>query len=543
VSILVAVANLPSRITWITASGWASRELVQTIIFTLSIGCLLFIPGLAGTAIAAEKEQRTFDLLHLTLIRPRGIVIAKLLNTLGLFLLLTVATMPVLGAVLFLVGVDWAELARLLMVLTAATFSCAMVGMLCSARFARTSVAIIASYVGMLIVMGGPLVLVELFTTIFRIRGFMDAIDPFERVLSPPYAIMSMRTTLSDSLLSTLYQVTIALICFFLTLHILRRPPKPAKVETRKPIDDAAVLETRRRSFPFYLIDPLRRKEPIEDERNPMFVKELRWGTMGRSTVLIRVFYSSFIAFLLAAAVIILTTIYGGRSIIQYRESIVFLLVIQMGVTVIIGPALLANAFTKEHELGNMDILRTTLLMPEEIVSGKVLAGAVCLSPLLLAALLSSLPLAFVALFHTGALATLFTGYVTLLVCAFVSLSLGLLASILTRHTGTSIVLSYLMSIMVFGGFAFLFLLLGYVFLPRSLAPRPSNMLLPISIPGFLSPITAFIANNNFVYRIRGHRSPLNLYWLANVAAFAILGRAIIRFCVSQFIRFGMRDR
>ena len=542
VCILVAAGNLPAGTAGIVAAGGGSRILVQTIIFTLSIGCVLFVPGLAGTAIATEKEQRTFDLLHLTLIRPHGIVIAKLLNTLGLFLLLAIATMPVLGTVFFLVGIDWVELARMLMVLTAATFSCAMVGILCSARFARTSVAIIASYVGMLIVMGAPLVLVELFAEIFRIRGIPEAIDPFGRVFSPPYTIMSMRTSLSDSLLSTLYQATIALICFFWTLRILRRSPKPAKVETRKPIDDAAVLEARRKKFPFYLIDPLRRKEPIEDERNPMLVKELRWGTMGRSTVLIRVFYSSFIAFFLAAAMIIFTTAYGGRSIIQYRENIVLLLVLQMGVTVIVGPALLANALTKEYELGNMDILRTTLLVPEEIVLGKVLAGAVCLSPLLLAALLSSLPLAFVAIFHPGALATLFTGYVTLLVCAFVSLSLGLLASILTRHTGTSIVLSYLMSIIVFGGLAFLFVLLGYGLLPRALAPSPSSRLF-ISIPGFLSPITAFIANNSFFYRTRGQRSPLNLYWFANVAVFAILGRAIIRFCVAQFIRFGMRDR
>ena len=545
VCILVAVSNLPTRTTSMAAAGSVSRELVQTIIFTLSIGCVLFIPGLAGTAIAAEKEQSTFDLLHLTLIRPHGIVIAKLLNTLGLFLLLTVVTMPVLGAVLFLVGIDWAELARLLMVLAAATLSCAMVGMLCSARFARTSVAIVASYAGMIIVMGAPVLLVYMCAAIGRFTGigYIHIDERLAVAFSPLVAVLDSNVVPRASLLLCIvYQTALAITCFLLTLRILRRAPKPAKVETRKPIDDAAVLEARRKSFPFYLIDPLRRKKPIEDERNPMFVKELRWGAMGRSTVLIRVFYSSLIAFLLAAAVIILTTIYGARTNIEYRESIVFLLAIQMGVTVIIGPALLANALTKEYELGNMDILRTTLLVPEEIVWGKVLAGAVCLSPLLLAAFLSSLPLAFVALFHRGALATLFTGYVTLLVCAFVSLSLGLLASILTRHTGTSIVLSYLMSVMIFGGFAFLFFLLGYGLLPRPFAPNPSNRFL-ISIPGFLSPITAFVANNNFVYRIRGHRSPLNLYWFANVALFAMLGRAIIRFCVAQFIRYGMRDR
>jgi ABC-type transport system involved in multi-copper enzyme maturation permease subunit len=343
-----------------------------------------------------------------------------------------------------------------------------------------------------------------------------------------------------------LYQSIFAAICFFLALRILRRPPKPAKVETRKPIDDVALLEARRKKFPFYLIDPLRRKESIEDLQNPMLVKELRWGTMGRATTLIRVFYTSFIVFLIACAFVLFNTM-SATTQMDYNLAILTLMMIQMCLIVTIAPTLVANALTKEHEIGNMDMLRLTLLSPREIVLGKLLAGAVCLSPLLLASFLSGLPLLFVALFFPGAFAVLFTGYITLLVCALVSLSLGLLASLLTRRTGASIVLSYFLSILIFGGLALLCFAVGQWLLPppSSRATTTEAAIFSASFR-FLSPITGYWANwmhHRYYWGMRGATSLVSGYWFGNVIVFSVLGRAIIQFCIARFARVGMRER
>jgi len=542
VCILVAIANYPpEHARNMAAASHFSREFVRMVTLTLVAGAALFMPGLAGSTIVVEKEQRTFDLLHLTLIRPHRIVIAKLLNTLGLLMLLTLAVMPVLGVVFFLVGIDWAQLALMLMVLTAATFSCAMVGILCSARFARTTVAIIASYVGMVTVMGAPVLLVYICAAIGRSTGlgYIHIPRQFEAAFSP-FAAVLYSDLVPYVLLCIAYQTAFAFASFFLTLRILRRPPRTAIVITRKPIDDAALLEARRKEFPFYLIDPLRRKEPIEDKRNPMLVKELRWGAMGRSTALIRVFYTAFIVYFLLGAIVVLTTVYSTRYTGNFTGSVFMWLIMQIYLTVIIAPTLLANALTKEYELGNVDMLRMTLLTPRDIVLGKVVAGAVSLSPLILAALLSSAPLVFVGLFFPGCLSLLLTGYVTLLVCAFVSLSLGLFASSITRRTGASVVLSYLFNIMVLGGFTFICLLISDAIRspPYSLAPLPSER-----VGHFLSPIAAFWAGSLYYRHWRLGDSALNWYWLGNVATFTLLSLGIIWFCVVRFARVGMRDR
>ena len=547
VAILTAMGTFPEEVQTSNpaALGAYSRSLTLVIMSTLLVGCALFIPGLAGSTIVAEKEQRTFDLLHLTLIRPAGILIAKLLNTLGVFVVLTLAILPVLGTVFFLIGVDWVEVARMLAVILVTSVSCAMLGIACSARFRRTAVAVIASYAGMLILMGAPLLLTGLWAQVFGVRGGggMGVVWPWGARLAPLFAVG--RTGQAQTFLPfILYQSIFAAICFFLALRILRRPPEPAKVETRKPIDDVALLEARRKKFPFYLIDPLRRKESIDDLQNPMFVKELRWGTMGRTTMLIRVFYTSFIVFLIACTFVLFNTIYGTGGE-DYNLSIFTLVMVQMCLTVTIAPALMANALTKEYEIGNMDMLRLTLLSPKEVVLGKLLAGAVCLSPLLLAAFLSGLPLLFVALFFRGAFAVLFTGYVTLLVCALVSLSLGLLASLLTRRTAASIVLSYFFSILVYGGLALLCLAVGQWLLPWP-ASRGSTSEAALFSASFLSPIAGYWANymrHKYYWGMRGATSLVNGYWFGNVVAFALLGRAIIRFCVARFARVGIRDR
>ena len=156
------------------------------------------------------------------------------------------------------------------------------------------------------------------------------------------------------------------------------------------------------------------------------------------------------------------------------------------------------------------------------------------------APLLSGLPLLFVALFFRGSFAVLFTGYVTLLVCALVSLSLGLLASFLTRRTSTSVMLSYVLTIIVFGGITFL-----CIFFERWLVTKPS----PPGPSGdtfgahFLSPIAAFWANYCYYREWRHGASLINLYWFGNVVAFVLFSLGIIRLCVARFARVGMRDR
>jgi hypothetical protein len=322
--------------------------------------------------------------------------------------------------------------------------------------------------------------------------------------------------------MAMIYQVIFISVCGGLTLGILRRPQEPLKVETRKPIDNPLVLEARRKTFPYYLIDPLRRKKQIDDQQNPMMVRELRWGLMNRGTILVRVCYSMFILYFIIGS--------GMMYIERSFETIFPWLLTQMIMTVALIPALVGNLFTKEYELGNIDMLRMTLLRPRQIVLGKAVAGAISVAPALIAAVLACLPALFLKL-SSREWSLILTGYTTLFVCALVAVSLSIFASLLTRRTSTSLVLSYFFNGFVFVGLFAICMFLAEVFFSGRVSRELSAAF------AFTSPIAGFM-----YHALEGSSSD-NVYWASNMLMFTLFSAALLILCVRGFERYRMRDR
>lgn len=535
VGIIVTASAWPEQ-TSIVRAGQVSRELTIVVSGVMLGAAALFVPAFASSTIVIEKEQQTFDMLTLTLIRPFGMVMAKLLNTVGFFLLLVVAILPVLGVVFFLVGVDWLELGASFLLILMTTFSCAMVGILSSLLFRKAFVAILGGYAGMLFLMGGPLCFYLLAALVFGLRRLYvgSGLESFAEVTSPIGTLVVIFGGLTTGevflfILAMLYQLAFIRICYRLAMRVMKRPAEPARLQTAKPIDDPRILEARRKTFPYYLIDPLRRKKQIEDNMNPMFVKELRWGLMNRGTILIRVFYTTFIVYFIVGI--------GTVFIDPRNPQMLPWLMTQIVLTVVIAPALMANALTKEYELGNIDMLRMTLLKPRDIVLGKMWAGAASVAPALLAAVVSGIPAVFIGL-RTQQWPVMFTGYVTLFVCTLVSLSLGLFSSLVTKRTTASLALSYILSLVVFLGLSMAAAYTSwYVF---ELAPTQPTMTAVLS---FTSPIIAFIYNAEPRGYGQTHGSLLNSYWLGNVSAFTLFACGLIWTTIIGFEWYRMRDR
>ena len=515
----------------------ASKELLILVSMFFMGGAFVFVPGLAAVTVTVEKERDTFDQLFLTLIRPSGIIAAKLANVLGVYYLLVIGAMPVLGAIFFLIGVDWRQVAFMFGLVTALAFSCGMAGILCSIFFRKSIVSMCVSYLLALCLAGAPLLLVVLFCELlgFRSSELRRLIEYIALVCSPVVALVVANNsglfgfrTLSI-VMPILYQIVLGLFFFVLARRILIRPPKPPKVESRKPIDDHRILERRRKRFPYYLIDPLRRKKPIEDHRNPMLVKELRWGFLGRADWLIRIFYGALILYLFSGVVVAFDA-GPGRS--SSGATIPFILV-QMILTILAIPPLLANSLPKEYEMGNMDFLRSTLLTPQEIVLGKVFAGAVNLAPLLCASLCAGIFIllgAMVGIFARD-YAVLFTGYGSLAACVILSLGMSMFASLSTKRTGTSLALGYGLAIMAYCGVPLLIMLLMLWLAPES--ARGSGFERFIE---FLSPVSAYIVSAD-VYRA------INDYWLSNVALFSAIGVGFLLLSIICFRYYGMKDK
>lgn len=461
-----------------TSVGDMSRQLLDTLTLALVVGCTLFLPGLAASSLTTEKEQDTLDLVRMSLIPPWGIVLGKLVNAVGFYLLIIVGTLPIAGVLFFTAGIDPAQIVYRFAEILSLTFAVAAIGLLCSALVNRTTVALIVTYIAVVITFGGPVLALWIFVSLLQDfaatwawdfdsgvqRSLFDAIILIEDQLQGLSDYMMPFHADADDWRPIFYRAAVAFNALLLTHVLLRRTPTPKLERETVVIDDAEILDQRRKKFPYYLIDPMKRPKPVPDGTNPMLVKELRWGFLGRMDVLLRMCYGGFIILLLLAAGVLFASIMNSEVFAAIAATTaVFSLVL------LITPALLANALTKEREQGNLDMLRMTTLRPGQVLSGKIAAAIVSFAPLLLVTVVVLLLISVFSLLIwnsiDGSLAAL-RGILTFLMAATLSIVLSLLASLYARSSSTAIVLSYAFTLVFFFGFSMLAYLIITVWRP-----------------------------------------------------------------------------
>lgn len=534
IAIFTVLTAWPHRDLKLAMVSRISSQMVSGFLFVLFFGCAVFVPGVAGGAISLEKETRTYELLHLTLIRPSGLITGKLLNVAGMFLLFVIAVSPVVGCISFLAGVDPRQFLWSGLMLGTCTLSCATAGIMCSTLFRRTQAAIVASYLSMLALMGGLAVPATLLLEFGRISTLMETLLEAFIAIAVPIGLVLDYAAMDPWQLAcgVAYQALCGAACFLITLGFLRRPPTRSLAVGKRLINEPQILRERRRRFPFYLVDPKAPKEPVPDKRNPMLIKELRWGFMSRTPMMIRGFCVVSILFVMVG-IAIMESIKGSVSETLNHEGTFGLMVIQLLLMLSVTPSLLAGALSKESDRGNLDMLRMTLLTSRQIVLGKFLTGITVIAPFLLAGVPSVLLVWIVAQPDRYSLSLLITGYGTIGVSVLLSLSLGLLASLLTRRTGISIVLSYGLNCMMFVGILFV----------GAIACGVLNVdVTPLGL-GTLSPVAAFIVNRPEFRGVDSHASLLTPYWCAVMAAYLLMSCAIVAGTVKGFAKYRMRDR
>jgi ABC-type transport system involved in multi-copper enzyme maturation permease subunit len=503
-----------------------SQQILGVVSFALLAACGLFVPALASGTILSEREQGSFEMLRLTLISPRGMVLGKLLNTLGVFVLIAASALPMLALTFFLVGLDWTQLAATMLILVQSMVSAAILGMLCAAACRKAFKAIGLSYLAVAVVAIGP-ILFPLFAPLGSFPRDTVFVSPITALATTAFE----RTSGEGLAIFFISHMLLCLVCWCVTLRLLMRAPEPEKVESEKPIDDTALLQERRKTFPFYLLDPMRRKEMIEDGRNPMQVKELRWGLMGKETLMARIFY-----------VIALASFALGISFLFIRRGVFYWYSLQIFLVVFLTPVFLSNMFTKEHAHGNLDMLRVTLLKPKEIVLGKLFAAVLSLLPFLGAMLVAGIPILIAAFAWFGQGFVCFQGLTTVLVCTLVSLAVSLLASVLTKRTTTALFTAYAASAMLYAG-----LYVGAGCVVELAKVLTGGTLLGPRKGALLSPIVSFVnATQDDVMRSWNsyHRlDDRDAVWFFSMILFTVIALATIRLALFVFGRYRMSAR
>ncbi len=504
----VAVMAWPEVDAWTAPRPELATVLFTTICAAMAAGAVLLLPGIAALSLVAERDQDTYDQLRLTLISNAGIVMAKFVNVLGFYLLLCVAALPVMGVVFFTVGLDLRQVFLSVAGLVMLGATCASVGLFAGSVVSRPIGAIICAYLSVVVcgVLG---------TAILGNLRSSSILNAFTIIAA------------GGAMLNT--------FCLYLAKDILQPGSEPKQVSQKKPIDDPEVLDKRRKRFPFYLVDPLRRKDMIPDGQNPMLVKEIRWGFMTRTTIAIRVFYISLIAYSIVGLVAAWPHLWMWNAADAAARSILA----QTILTLALCPALMANSFTKERELGNLDMLRMTLLTPRQIIFGKCAAGALAAGPVLVAATLTFFPLLLMLRNEHNAAIVLLAGYPTLLVCVWVSLCLGVYCSLQTKRTIAALTLNYLLNVAVFAGAQIGLRAWRVLSYAQQVVMRQASDEME-DIVAVLSPITAF---ERCADALRHSDLHWLGYWGIGMLVFVALGWCVIAASTSSYRHAHAQDK
>lgn len=135
------------------------RTLFETIVLVM-LGLVLFIvPGLTADALTGERERQTLVPLQVTLLRPRAIVVGKLLASLAFVTLLVVATLPLVGISFILGGVAVGQVVKAVVAVLATGVVVASLALACSSIARRTQGAMVLSYgVALFLTIGAPMI-------------------------------------------------------------------------------------------------------------------------------------------------------------------------------------------------------------------------------------------------------------------------------------------------------------------------------------------------------------------------------------------------
>ncbi|MCP4640544.1 MAG: ABC transporter permease [bacterium] len=526
-------------------SGGAASQMVGLAAYALLFTCGLFVPAMASSGIVEERIRGTLDQLELAFVNPSGMVAAKIVNAVGFFLILVVGTLPFVATTFFLVGVEWKVVVQAYALVLASCVSCAAVGLLASAYFRRTSSAVAAGYMLAWALLGVPSI-VALFINAAAGRLVRSGI--FEPVVGLFAPILALDTVITGHYpwwlfgIALAYQIAAAVAAVTLTILLLT---------TRSHEESMRLLGNGRGGRIFALVRRVARfrklgnRRPIPDRWNPILLREIRYGVLRSRKSLFAI-----VGLGLALYALFFLCAFGGSRVrvlgFRIAEPKEFWLLAQMGVVVVTAPLFAAHAIARERDAGTLELLRTTLLRPRDVFHGKAASAAL---PVLASIAASALAIAgYLLVASTESIdrfrehglrfavlcSTMFTGGVTIAVCAGVSLCLGLFASVCVRRGSTALVLALVLVLAVF----VLSVALPYVTLATLLDDSFHGSLGSEKVKAlrtfcsFCSPPAAFYANTVIqrpAYKLPegGVMAHVTVYWAGNIATFSAFALAV----------------
>ncbi len=379
-------------------------ERSRTLFKLFAIGELTLVsilaPVFSAGSVTMEKELHTVDLLFTTQMHVFSIFIGKLLSSVVYILFLVMSTLPMLVICFILGGLAASDVLSVYGGLMCVAVLFGLVGLMCSTFFSRTHASLAITY---LIVLPMTLVLVLIVTA-------LTSFVPF-------FWIVLVATVIG------------AMVMVPLTVRRLSQPFSDVERSAEEErIEDQAGLVLMRDRFPDSLLAPSRRDDLIPDGTNPVLDKEMRFEIFGRGTLLVRLI----IQISIGISIFFIPLVFTGHEPIYTCYLLSFV--------VFITPAFACPSFTQERERGTFDLLLTSLVTPEQVITGKLVAACRCTG--VLTAFLS-LPMVL-GLFKDMTVVDLLRHAAVVGMTIFATAVMSLFFSLFFRTTLVALVVTYL---------------------------------------------------------------------------------------------------
>jgi ABC-type transport system involved in multi-copper enzyme maturation permease subunit len=341
---------------------------------------ILLVPAFSATSITFEKENRTFASLFTTLLSPSEILLGKLAASISILIAFVCFSLPISSICALTGGISFSFMFKVTSVIFATAFSYGFIGLACSSVCTKSSTAIILNYTLILLfaaVSWLPNILLS------DLIGFQDILhiirncSPYDALfflLYPDTYRITMGTPQTVTLFNpyiiflfiSLFMTSVAFIVF--RKNILKR--SSGKSKTVDMYTGSKKSIKRKLSWPFYLIDPLKRKKNIGRWSNPVFIAEMRSKLFANPKIIARIIS---IIFILSLGILFLV---ATQYAVNFSADMVNMvaIVFQIGVVAMLAPSVSSGLITDEITAGTLMPLRMTPITPVKMVAGKLKA-------------------------------------------------------------------------------------------------------------------------------------------------------------------------
>ena len=362
----------------------ASSESKQ--VFTVFLICnlafvLIIVPAFCATSITAEKENNSFIMLYTTMLKPHNILSGKLFSSLTMITILVICTLPISALCSLSGGINLPTLMNAYIVIIVASLTFGIMSLAISAMCEKSASSLVLSYLSIALLAGGtwlPYALLsgkpEMLDTLMMVRS----LSPFDALYSILYPELYNTSVAGDSLFNTMgsYLVTNAIITLisiavFIYGFMFRSTNKSAK--TVEKFDHQTKNKFVRRIMYLWFFDPKRRKKPISNFMNPVFITELRSKIMGNPRFTI---WAIAISSMMSILLMILTTSFVTPGVNNgYGAVQTAAIIYQIGLVALLAPVVCSSSVTTEINSGTLVLVRMSRIGAIKFVLGKLYAS------------------------------------------------------------------------------------------------------------------------------------------------------------------------